>query len=303
LPWDVTWYVPLIVLRLVKHLNAREMEASVAEHVVARVCMGRHDDPTPQVREHANLARAYAALGQDGVEESKALILPVAHDSGCAEASLLSADTTAQELPMGYPNEPGIFRGGAQCGGRALVQRNTRAGVGVETALAHVQTILRTVKEPQLFAKGQQATRPVLTRLRTEVGQVIVQTRLLVQGLGARRDRGTPHALTTLQTMHEVAQRRIPQIVPWRTTGGVAKGTIVPVGVTQAPALVRHKVGKEVACGLPSLLSRLGGGEVLGTLSRGGVDESTTPLQALAGSRASFGAHATPRLRIYDRGG
>jgi hypothetical protein len=172
----------------------------------------------------------------------------------------LSADTTAQELPIGYPNEPGIWRGGAQRCGRALAKLKTRAVMGGDTALAQVQTILKTVKEHPLFAKGKQAKRQVLTRLLTEVGQLVVQTRRLVQGLGERRDRVPHNALTTLQTMHEVAKRLGPQIVQWITTGVVAKGKIVPAGVTQARALVRHKAGKEVELGLPYLLSRLGGG-------------------------------------------
>jgi hypothetical protein len=57
-PWDVALYVPLMVLRLVKPRNAREMEAYVAENVVARICMGRQDAPTPQMRDHSNIARA-----------------------------------------------------------------------------------------------------------------------------------------------------------------------------------------------------------------------------------------------------
>ena len=260
LPWDVALYVPLVVLLLVKHLNAREMEAYVAENVVARVFLGRQADPYPQIRDHSNIARACAALGKDGIEAVNALLLHVAKDCGFADASILSSDTTAQELPIGYPNEPGILRGWAQRCGRALAQLKTRAVVGVETALAQVQTILRTVKEHHLFAKGTQAKRQVLTRLLTEVGQLIVQTRLLVQGLGARRDQVTQHALTTLQTMHEVAKRLIPQIVQWITTGVVAQGKILHAGVTQARALVRHKAGKEVEFGLPYLLSRLGGG-------------------------------------------
>ena len=89
----------------------------------------------------------------------------------------------------------------------------------------------------------------------------------------------------------------------WITTGVVAKGKIVHVGVTQARALVRHKAGQEVAFGLPYLLSRLGGRDLFGTVIRGVVDESKMPLQALAGYRAIFGAHATPTLLIYDRGG
>ena len=53
LPWDVALYVPLVVLMLVKHLNAREMEAYVSENVVARIFIGRQDDPTPQIRDHS----------------------------------------------------------------------------------------------------------------------------------------------------------------------------------------------------------------------------------------------------------
>jgi hypothetical protein len=303
LAWDIALYVPLVVLMVVKNLHARAMEAYLAENVVARVFIGHQADPRPQIRDHSNIARAYAALGKDGIEEVNALMLHVARDCGFADVSRLSADTTAQELPIGYPNEPGILRGWAQRCGRALAKLKTRAVMGVDTALAQVQTILKTVKEHHLFAKGKQAKRQVLTRLLTEVGQLVVQTRRLVQGLGERRDRVTHNALTTLQTLHEVAKRLVPQIVQWITTGVVAKGKIVHAGVTQARALVRHKAGKEVEVGLPYLLSRLGGGYVFGTLIRGVVDESKMPLQALARYRQIFGAHATPTLMVYDRGG
>jgi hypothetical protein len=111
LPWEIALYVPWMVWMLVKPLNAREMEAYVSENVVARMFLGRQDDPSPQMRDHSNIARAYTALGKDGGEEVKALILHVAQDRGFADASLLSSDPTAPELPMGYPNAPGILRG------------------------------------------------------------------------------------------------------------------------------------------------------------------------------------------------
>jgi len=260
LPWDVALYVPLVVLMLVKHLHAREMEAYLAENVVARVFLGRQDDPRPQIRDHSNIARAYAALGKDGVDEINALILYVAKALGFADASILSSDTTAQELPIGYPNEPGILRGWAQRCGRALAKLKTRGVLGVDAALAQVQTILKSVKEHHLFAKGTQAKRQVLTRLLTEVGQLIVHTRPMVTQLGQRRDRVTQRATATLWAMHEVAKRLIPQIVQWITTGVVAKGKIVHAGLTQARAIVRNKAGKKVEFGLPYLLSRLGGG-------------------------------------------
>jgi hypothetical protein len=303
LPWDVALYVPLVVLMVVKNLNSREMEAYLAENVVARVFIGRQDDPTPQIRDHSNIARAYTALGQDGVDEVNALILHVAKDSGFADVSLLSSDTTVQELPIGYPNEPGILRGLAQRCGRALVQLKKSGVSGVDAALAQVEIILRSVKEHHLFAKGKPEKRQVLTRLLTEVGQLMVQTRLLLKRLGERHARVPHNAITTLTTMHEVARRLVPQIVQWITTGVVAQGKIIHAGLTQARAIVRNKAGKKVEFGVPYLLSRLGGGYIFGTLIRGIVDESTMPLQALAGYRAIFGPHATPELLVYDRGG
>jgi hypothetical protein len=303
LPWDVALYVPLVVLMLVKHLHARDMEAYLAENVVARVFIGRQGAPRPQIRDHSNIARAYASLGQEGVDEINALILHVAKDLGYADSRILSSDTTAQELPLGYPNEPGILRGLAQRCGRALVKLKARAVLGVEMALVQVQTILRTVKEHHLLAKSRVGKRQVLTRLLTEVGQLVVQTRPLVTRLGQSRDRVTQRAPATLVAMHEVAKRLIPQIVQWITTGVVAKGNIVHAGVTQARALVRHKAGRDVEFGLPYLLSRLGGGYIFGTLIHGVVDESKMPLQALEGYRAIFGAQATPALVVYDRGG
>ena len=134
LPWDVALYVPLIVLMLVKHLNAREMEAYVSENVVARVFIGRQDAPSPQIRDHSNIARAYAALGKDGIDQINALMLHVAKACGFADVSILSSDTTAQELPIGYPNEPGILRGWAQRCGRALAKLKTQGVLGVEAA-------------------------------------------------------------------------------------------------------------------------------------------------------------------------
>ena len=303
LPWDVALYVPLVVLMCVQHLHAREMEAYLAENVVARVFIGRQGDPTPQIRDHANMARASAALGKEGLDESNALILNVAKDLGFADVSILSSDTTAQELPIGYPNEPSILRGIAQRCGRALVKLKTRGVWGVDAALAQVQTILRSVKAHHLFAKGTQAKRQVLIRLLTEVGQLMVQTRPMVTQLGQRCDRVTQSARATLGAMHEVAKRLIPQIVQWITTGVVAQGNILHAGVTQARAIVRNKAGKKVEFGLPYLLSRLGGGYVFGTRSRGVMDESKMPVQALAGYRAIFGAQATPTLVVYDRGG
>ena len=191
----------------------------------------------------------------------------------------------------------------AQRCGRALAKLKARGVLGVATALQQVETILRSVKEHHLFAKGKAEKRHVLTRLLTEVGQLVVQTRGVVKRLGQRGDRVTQRAVATLVAMHEVTKRLVPQIVQWMLTGVVAKNKLLHAGVPQARAIVRNKAGKKVEFGVPYLLSRLGGGYIFGTLIRGIVDESKMPLQALAGYRAIFGPHATPELFVYDRGG
>ena len=157
LPWDVALYVPLIVLMLVKHLNAREMKR-VGEWRGTRVHWPSRP-PSPQIRDHSNIARAYAALGKDGIDQINTLMLHVAKACGFADVSILSADTTAQELPIGYPNEPGILRGWAQRCGRALAKLKTQGVLGVEAACAQVQTILKSVKEHHLFAQSKQEKR------------------------------------------------------------------------------------------------------------------------------------------------
>src|SRR5712671_1422913 len=212
LPWDVSFYVPLVVLMLIKHIDSRQMEAYVAENVVARVFIGRYRNVQAQIRDHSNIARAYAALGKAGIEEVTRLVIKEAHRFGFVDEGVLSADTTAQELPIGYPNEPGILRGLAQRCGRALMQLHKRGVQGLDRALEQVQTIVRSVKEHHLFSKGREEKRQVLTRLLTEVGQLVVQTRSMVQRLGESRERMTHGAVTTLKTMHEVARRLVPQI-------------------------------------------------------------------------------------------
>ncbi len=303
LPWDVSLYVPLVVLMLVKHLDSRQMEAYLAENVVARVFIGRQCVPEPQIRDHSNIARAYAALGKTGIDEVNVLILHVARDFGFADPASLSSDTTAQELPIGHPNEPGILRGLAQRCGRALSQLKQRGVMGVEAAFEQAQTVLRSVKEHHLFTKGKEEKREVLTRILREVGQLMVQTRPLLKRLASSPDRVIQNATATLGRMHEVIKPLMGQIVQWLTTGVVAKGKIVHVGIPQARAIVRNKAGKKVEFGLPYLLSRLGGGYIFGTLIRGVVDETKMPLQALADYREIFGQDATPELVVYDRGG
>ncbi len=303
LPWDISLYVPLVVLMLIKHFDPRQTEDYLAENVVARLFIGRHRDVNAQIRDHSNIARAYRALGKDGIEEVTHLVIKEAHCFGFVDEGVLSADTTAQELPIGYPNEPGILRGLAQRVGRTLTQLKKRGIQGLDSALDQTQTILRSVKEHHLFTKGREEKREVLTRILTEVGKLMVQTRPLIESLDTSSDQAIQSARSRLVAMHEVIKPLMRQIVHWITTGKVAANKIIHVGIPQARAIVRNKAGKKTEFGLGYLISRLGGGYVFGTLIAANADERQMPLKALAGYREIFGQEATPELVVYDRGG
>ena len=110
--WDVALYVPLVVLMLVQNLNARAMEAYLAENVVARVFIGRTDTPRAQIRDHANIARAYVALGKDGVDEVNALIL------ACRQGLVaLPTPVSYRRIPPRRSCPSGIPTNRASCGG------------------------------------------------------------------------------------------------------------------------------------------------------------------------------------------
>jgi hypothetical protein len=242
-------------------------------------------------------------LGKAGLEDVTHLILQEAHGFGFVDAGSLSADTTAQELPIGYPNEPGILRGLAQRCGRALARLKQRGVAGLAGALHQVQTILRSVKEHHLFTRDKTDKRQVLIRILREVGELMVQTRPLVEQLENRSDRVIQSARSRLMAMHEVIKPLMGQIVQWITTGTVAANKIVHVGIPQARAIVRNKAGKKTEFGLAYLIGRLGGGYLFGTRIAANADERQMPLQALAEYRTIFGQAATPELVVYDRGG
>jgi len=303
LPWDVSLYAPLVALMLIKQFDSRQMEAYLAENAVARVFIGRHHDIEAQIRDHSNIARAYAALGKAGIEEVTHLVIKQAHGFGFVDEGVVSADTTAQELPIGYPNEPGILRGLAQRCGRALRRLQQRGVQGLEAALEQSEMILRSVKEHHLFTKDKTAKRQVLVRIMTEVGTLISQSRAIANAVQGHSDRVIQSAGSRLMAMQDVIKGLMGQIVHWVTTGKVAAHKIVHVGIPQARAIVRNKAGKKTEFGLAYLISRLGGGYVFGERIEANADERQMPLKALAGYRAIFGQEATPELVVYDRGG
>jgi len=302
-PWDVLLYVPLLVLMLLKALDSRKMEEYLAENVVARLFISRQDDHTIRIRDHSSIARALQALGAEGVEEVNRLIVKEAVHHGYGDAGRLSADTTTQELAIGYPHEAGILRGIAQRCQRALRRLKKTGVVSVEVAIERSQQVLRSVKEYHLFAKVKEEKDRLLTRLVEETQELIQEATKVVQSIGPSGERVQHSAVKKLQRMKEVAAELIPQIVQWLETGKVAKNKILHATATQARAIVRHKVGKRVEFGLRYLINRIGGGYVFGSIVRSTLGESQMPLVSLQCYRKIFGVHATPQMMVYDRGG
>lgn len=302
-PWPVSLYVPLLVLMLVKRLDSREMEAYLAENAVARVFVGQQDRLQAQLRDHAGIARALAALGAEGVEQLNGLIVRHAAELGFADAGRLSGDTTCQELPIGYPHEAGILRGIAQRCLRALVNLRKQGVDSLDGAIEQAGEVLKRVKEYHLLANGKVEKDESLRRIMQQSEALMAQTSAVVAGLGDAGGRVIEAAAGKLTAMGQLTARLLPQIGYWLTTGRVAAGKILHPGITQAKAVVRNKAGKKVEFGLPYLINRLAGGYLFGRLLEKVPDEKKMPLVSLAGYREIFGAQATPKLLVYDRGG
>lgn len=302
-PWPVSLYVPLLVLMLIRRLDSRQMEAYLAENAVARVLIGRQQQLAPHIRDHANLARALSALGAEGVQEVNKLIIQQATQLGFADATVLSADTTCQELPIGYPHEAGILKGVAQRCTRALLRIKKQAAVSVAAALDQAKEVLKTVKHYHLFAKGKEEKDQVLRQIMYKSEVLIKESELVAAQLGKSSNEVVKAALAKLKDMTEVTKTLLPQIEYWLTTGYVAAGKILHPDRSQAKAIVRNKAGKKVEFGLPYLINHLGGGYVYGKLLNKVPNEAKMPLESLVAYRQIFGAQATPELVVYDRGG
>jgi hypothetical protein len=138
---------------------------------------------------------------------------------GFADATVLSSDTTMQELPIGYPNEPGILRGIAQRSLRALEKLGTQGVSGIEGAVEQAKQVLRSVKEHHLFAKGKEAKQQVLERIMAETEHLLTSSDAVVECLDASQEVVTRAAVKTLRRVSEVARMLLPQIGHWLSMG------------------------------------------------------------------------------------
>jgi len=301
LPWPVALYVPLLVLMWLKSYHARQMEEYLSESVVARRFLELKVEQVQQIRDHSSIARAEAALGAEGKAAVNALVIKTAQQLQFTDGQTLSADTTVQEPAIGYPNEPGILKGLAERIARAL--KKLRAG-GVKAAaregIAQAQAVYRSVKHHHLFAQTQEEKKKILAEIVQQSEELIARTQAVVAHVSARCGHGKQRAAATLRRMVAVAHTLLPQIKQWMRTGRVATEKIIHSGITAARAITKGR-GK-VKFGMKWLINRLPGGYLFGRRVAARADENQMPQEALKEYRQVFGAQATPKLVVYDRG-
>ena len=264
---------------------------------------GRQEQERAAGRDHANLARAQAALGSAGWEAVNPLSVGEAVRLGFGRSEVLSADTTVQEPQIGYPHEAGILRGIAQRVVRSLRKVKPRGGQAAAAAKAKAKAVRQGVKPYPLFAKTKAEKDAGLPELGQQTQALSAASQQVIQAVKETTAQAVKSALAKLKQMVAVTQVLLPQIVQWLAPGVVAAGKLRHAGLTTARAIVKNKVGKKVEGGLKGLLKRIEGGDVFGTVVGAHADEKQLPLVALRQYRAVFGPKATPRMLVYDRGG
>ena len=184
-------YVPMIILMLVMRKNSRQMEETMSFHAVARDFLGLPETKKIQVGDHSTIARILDKLGADGLDAIGKHIAVDAVRLGFEDPSILSADTTAQQLSIGYPNEPGILRGIAQRCLRSCSRLEKAGRKKLQGVREQAIGLLKKVKAYHLFSKGKEDKN-------TQLGVMVRQTRRLLAQCGAlqTRLRGAGDTLT-----------------------------------------------------------------------------------------------------------
>lgn len=303
LSFPVSFYVPLLVLMSVKAMSSREMEQYISESVVARLFMDVREPYRFQLKDHSNIARGQAALGEAGYKQVNQLIVKEAVRLGFGNTEVLSSDTTVQEPSIGYPHEAGILRGVVQRVERVAVKLRRAGCEKAEELSVKVKQVLSEVKKYHLFAKGKQAKDESLNAIVNLSEELMKKSEELIESGLEKTGQVITNGIKKLDQIREFTQKLLPQIREWMNTGQVAKQKLLHAGITQARAIVKNKVGKKVEFGFKWLINRIGGGYVFAEVVEARADERKMPLEALKQYREVFGSKATPKMSVYDRGG
>lgn len=301
--WDVWLYLRILIIMITLGLQSRQMEQKLAENAVIRTFVECQDHHLPQIRDHANIARANESLGVEAKQQFNDIILKTATQVGFADISEVSGDTTVQEVPIGYPNEPGILKSLAERCQRAFTRLKAKGALITNAAISKAQEVIASAKEYHLFAQDRETKEETLGQMLEQVVELQDRSIEVIDSLKESTDRTVASARQKLAEMHDVASTLVSQIIHWLSTGTVAKDKILHPEITQAKAIVKNKAGKKVEFGFKYLIGRIGGGYLFSKLLLGNPSEHTMPRHILQEYQRIFGSEAVPDIEIYDRGG
>jgi IS5 family transposase len=294
-----------VVLRATHRMSYRETEDQIRHYAPARyLCALTETDWTPDANTIADFEQL---MGQDGMKRLNEYVVKEAVDKGLADQRVLSADTTAQEAVIPYPNELNLMAAFLS----SLATATSRAGGALKAFAGRVASKFREgkrrLREFRLFAKDK--SKAVRMKLMSQMASVVesVQSKLAsaLKQAEQHKTRLVGYAKVAhakAHRLHQTMTKLLPQIRYWIRTGFVAANKIISVHIPELYSVVRGKVGKPVEFGLEWGIARLRGGFLLATVgaNRKEITDSKFALKAVDDHIALFGK--PPEAYAYDRG-
>lgn len=295
-----------VMFRALRKMSYRDTEDQIRHYAPARYLCGLTEtDWSPD----ANTIQDFEQLlGEDGVKKLNEHVVKWAVAEKLADPTVASADTTAQEAAVPYPNDMRLMA--TFVSAIAAASRNVGAALGsfVKRTSGLFQAAKTKLREFRLFAKKK--SKAVRNRLVSAVASIVKKVQ---DGLAAGLEQASRQkrrltkfrkaAWRRIHQLHQTMETLLPQIRYWLRTGFVAKNKIVSLYIPQIYAILRGKVGKPIEFGLNWGIERLRGGFLLATLAKDKLElmDSRFAIRAVQDHQALFGK--APKAYAYDRAG
>jgi hypothetical protein len=301
---DVKFWLPVVILSIVLGKNSRELEELLTDSAKARCFVGFQESKVMQPRDHSSVHRMFMSLAISGAyEKINALVVGQAQALGFTNAEILSADTTAQQANIAYPNEPNILAMASRSVLAIVKQLKIDGRKKLGDLKEAAKKLLLKAKEYALFAKGREQKNKVLQQMLKVADKVLVHGRDVQTRISTQSGLKVASLNARLKHIGEGLQTLLPQIRYWLATGDVAKDKIVHIGMSKIRSMLRHKPGKKCEFGIKQLIVMLTGGYLLSQEVSPRSAEANMVDVSLSVFQNQFGNGAVPGLFVYDRGG
>jgi hypothetical protein len=301
---DVDLWLPLVVLAVALGKTSREMDELMGDSARARVFVGISDQEKWQIRDHSSFHRMMASLARSkGLVDINKRLIDQAVALGLTDGETLSANTTAQQANIPYPNEPNILAMAARSALAATKRLGQQGRKKLGLVMTRAKQLIAKAKEYHLFAKGKEAKTATLNTMLRHSTSLKSGIAVICKRLSDATSRAECGALNTLRQVEEGLTVLLPQIHQWMATGIVAKGKLLHIGMPFLRSIVRNKPGRTCEFGIKQLLVLLKNGFLLSGEVHANSSEADMPACALELYSRQFGRNAAPERFTYDRGG